>query len=1274
MSEPASSTPSGPGPRPGAGDPASPATRPPSEWSHGTRSELAAPSFPGPAPPPTFPGYEVLRELGHGGMGVVYLARDQKRGRPVALKTVQWLDPAALYRFKQEFRLLADRAHANLVTLYELYADGRLCFFTMELLDGVHFLAHVRGGAAPPEGDDYRLPPEGLARLRAALRQLGDGLAALHRANVLHRDVKPANVLVTREGRVVLLDFGLATSELDAAGEHQSAQPRLLGTAAYMAPEQAAGRPVSAASDWYAVGVILYEALTGRLPYTGALTEVLLAKQQHDPPRPRDLAPDVPDDLDALCMDLLRRNPEERPSEAEVLRRLGAAAGPAAAAAAPSPAGSDVPLVGRERHLQALHEAFEPVRQGQAVTVCVHGRSGVGKSALLRCFLQGLSEGGRAVVLAGRCYEQESVPYKALDSVVDALSRYLERLPRLEAQALLPRDMGPLTRVFPVLGRVEAVARAPGRAPDISDPKEVRRRGLVAMRELVARLADRHPLVVAIDDLQWGDVDSAALLTELMRPPEAPALLLVVSYRSEDAATSPCLRHLLRPPEPGDGADRRELAVEPLPPEEGEELALALLPAGADRTLAAALAREARGNPFFLYELAQHAQAGPLPAHGADTGVSLQEVLWARVLGLPEGDRRLLEAVAVASQPLREADACAAAEVAADGPQALARLRAARFLRTAGPAEREEVETYHDRIRETVTARLTPEARAGHHRRLAATLEAAGQADPEVLAVHFLGGGDARRAGHYYARAAAQAAEALAFDRAANLYGLALEHAGAKGEDRRRLLALRGDALANAGRGAEAARTYLEAAAGAASGESLELQRRAALQFLTSGHVDDGLAALRRVLAEVGLRPPGSPRRAFWGLVWQRLRLRLRGLGYRARPEAEVPAEELARLDACRAAAVGLSMVNPIEGSYFQSRSLRLALAAGEPRRLASALTWEAAHESVGGTASRKRVAHLLAAAEPLVRELADPYLVGLVALARGLAAALEGNWPEGCAQCDRGAEALRTTCRGVLWELGTAHRFALWPLMFMGEVREIERRLPTLVKEAEDRDDLYEVTNLCLVIRTFLRLAADQPGRARQELEGVMARWSQQGFHVQHMNRLHDETQLDLYEGQRERAWRRLTEAWPLLARSHLLLVEQVRIFLLHLRARAALAAAAGPGGAGPYLRAAAADARRLGRERAAWAQALGRLIEAGVAHGRQDAAGAARLLEDAAARLDAVAMRLYAAAARRRLGRLRGAAGKGLADEAEAWMRSQKVANPARMTALLAPGFPDE
>src|SRR5262249_5616125 len=233
------------------------------------------PSWPGPRPPPAavpppadtvlLDRFEVVRELGHGAMGVVYEARDRRRREVVALKRMLRVDANALARFRQEFRALADLPpHPNLVSLHELFCDAGTWFFTMEYVEGIPFLDHVRLGVLLPEaptipegpprdpaGAPAASPPAAAApadypRLREAFRQAAGGVAALHRAGRLHRDLKPANVLVSRQGRVVLLDFGLA-AELNAQGLHESTEPHLAGTVPYMSPEQAASRPLTPA-------------------------------------------------------------------------------------------------------------------------------------------------------------------------------------------------------------------------------------------------------------------------------------------------------------------------------------------------------------------------------------------------------------------------------------------------------------------------------------------------------------------------------------------------------------------------------------------------------------------------------------------------------------------------------------------------------------------------------------------------------------------------------------------------------------------------------------------------------------------------------------------------------------------------------------------------------------------------------------------------------------------------------------------------------------------
>ncbi len=1099
---------------------------------------------------------------------------------------------------------------------------------------------------------------------------MAEVLNELHAQGRLHRDIKPSNVLITRQGRVVLLDFGLST-DVDARADPETTDGHIVGTATYMAPEQAAGHPVTAASDWYAVGVMLYRALTGRLPHEGKVLEILMEKQRTDPIRPSAMVPGVPDELDRLCMDLLERDPDKRPSGAEIFARLGGMPAEASRMAAQRRL-----FVGRESQLAALSAAFKDMCQGRTMSVFVHGRSGVGKSSLIQRFLEGLFERGEAVILTGRCYEQESVAYKAVDTLIDALSRYMRRLSRREADALIPRDVSTLAQVFPVLRRVEAVAEAPLRAHAVPDQLELRRRAFAALRELLARIGDRRPLVLAIDDLQWGDLDSALLLSDLLRPPEPPVLLLLGSYRSEYATFSPFLRVLLH--EGGDSLAReqREVPLEPLTLAEGRELALSLI--GQDDSAAVALAeaivRESGGSPYFVYELVEYLKEGGELGEGGtlSTHFSLDSVLGRRIGRLPAEAISLLEVLAVAGQPLRQAIACRAADAGALGFSGLALLRAQHLIRGTGLGSLDEVETYHDRIRETVVNHLPPERRVEVSRRLAAELEQAEGADPETLGVHFEGAGDLTTAGHYYALSAGEASEALAFDRAVKLYRRALELGTADLDTTRQIRTCLGDALANVGRSVEAAQAYLQAAAGANQLELIELERRAGYQYLVSGHIDEGLAAFGAILDRVGLSLPRTPRRALLRLLQSRARLRLRGLRFRERPASEVPGEKLELIDIFRSVAVGISIVDVIRGADYQTRSLLLALEAGEPLRIALALGWEAVHVACQGRPAWRRTEKLVAAADTLAQRLAHPHALGMAGLSAGAAEFLIGRYSPGLELLNRAESIFSERCTGVIWELDTTRIFCLWSLFYLGRVAELGVRCHGIFQEARERGDRYMVATPGPFVGTVVRLAEDNVEGARRFALQALGNWSHQGFHIQHLNFYYGCLYIDLYAGDAASAWRRITETEPLLQSSLLLRIQQVHADVIQHTGRCALAMAAISPDPRPLLAVAEKSARRLDRQQLPWTIALAHMIRAGVAMLKKDTARAERLLADAVVRFESADMDLFAASARRHLGELRGGdLGRELVEHADTWMRTQLILRPDRMAACLAPGF---
>ncbi|MBX3184205.1 MAG: AAA family ATPase [Polyangiaceae bacterium] len=1164
--------------------------------------------------------FTIEERLGAGGMSVVYRALDRELGVSVALKVLPWSDGERILLLQTEFRGLRGVIHPGLVSLYELFCDEGLWFFSMELVTGEELVRWAED------------PGRSAVELASAVQQLTCALEAIHQAGWIHRDVKPSNVLVEPSGRVVLLDFGL----LQEAQAEPLWLPRA-GTRAFMAPEQRRGQ-ATFASDWYALGVMLRALSGGADGGENGVPAPALAGLDATP-------------LFAACASLTHLDPALR-GDGEAARRWAAALGHGARRSAgeresAAPGAWPLPFVGRTDELAALRHQLDP--EG-APCVLIHGPSGMGKSALVSELERELVAAG-GVVLAGRCYERESVPFKAFDGVVSELVRALRAMPESTRRELLsdPRSAG-ITRIFPAFS-----AAITWDEPALQDHHTKRSQAFLAFRHVLTQIIGERRAVLWIDDLHWGDADSGRLLAALLSGPGDPPVRFIGTFRTEERARSPMLAEL-EPVLSG----TREIELTPLRDQDAARLVEAAL---GDAAPVGRVVSEAAGSPFLLCQMVQHLTR----VEGRGEEVELAHVLEAQLDRLPAQERRLLEVIALAGEPIRMGVVAHAAELAVGEQRAFIALERGRLTRLRVSSLGQWVEAYHDRIREAVVAALDVSVRAAHHAALATALEASGVKDPERLFPHYLGSGqhrEARRAALLAARTASHAAAARS---AAHWYRAALSlPTNGEPEAEAELPALRAalaESLAQAGCGREAAEVYLELAHAAEPQDALELTRRAADELIAMGYEAEGFGVLSEVFERVGLGGTLAGSFSVPRLLLERARLARRGLRFSVRAPAQVPRAALLRVDGATMAARGLMTAHPLQGARCAALGLRLALDAGDPGRLLRAIENELLYTSLGGARARRHAARLQALAEPLLERVPE-----LTAVQFRITSAIANALRD----CDftalvRHVEQTETLAGRTYswWELSRS--WGVWGmgLCVRGEIRELSRRAQGWVEDGLDRNDQALVT-IMNAYPCYALLADDDVEAARESARAAEERSRRPMDDSSRYSALYAAAAVECYAGSS------VSRLNALVARIDAIGSTQIaRVPFLGIQAAwwanccdLRLLDLTGDEQA---LRRARSRARALERYGLSWPKALALQVRAVERRRASDIEGAARALREAAARFEAGGMSLLAACTRVRLGELM--QGK-VSEQARVAFERERVARPDRWVGVYAPG----
>jgi eukaryotic-like serine/threonine-protein kinase len=632
--------------------------------------------------------FTLNRKLGAGSFGIVYEALDHYRNRSVALKVLERAAPETVTRFKREFRYLAELRHPNLASMYELLVLGERWVLSMELVLGSELLEYLAFTelqnsfmAKGSTTDRLTVSTPYVENVRDTFRQLAVAVAVLHSRDIVHRDLKPSNIMITSEGRVVLLDFGLIVEvELDETIDRR----KVVGTPGYMSPEQMTAEMPTPASDWYSFGVLLYQALTGQMPFIGQTAlEVMEKQMQGDVVPATEIVSGVPKDLSELAADLLRRDPGDRAGDIDILRRLGVTGFDPLRGTRMRERNTE--LFGRTAEVRTLFEHVTKMDAGRSRLVLVHGSPGAGKTALIDGLLDRVRAETDSLIIGGRCHAWESLPMNAVDALVDSLARAIRRERARAVDDVMSRVVA-ATRLFPSLV-MESADSVGEETIAVPSGQKLVERAATELAAIIAAAAGDRPIVMMLDDAQWGDYQSAAMFLRIFQGLASLRLVFILGYRTEDWRTSLLLQTMLH-----SELETREVTVEELPLAALTQFVKKTIP-DADKELIDEIRAQSGGNPVLTQMI-----AGQILASGHNGGGLLAQAIRTRLERMSPPAQRIF-ALLLSSEGALAEDYVEETLELIETDEPLRSLSRERLIRIRRTGDLHEVDLYHPRMR-----------------------------------------------------------------------------------------------------------------------------------------------------------------------------------------------------------------------------------------------------------------------------------------------------------------------------------------------------------------------------------------------------------------------------------------------------------------------------------------------------------------------------------------------------------------------------------------------